>query len=128
MFQPKGNLLAHGGLVDLMVGVLKNVADFARQIGDGKGRGYALADEDLPMRGFEQTVEVFDQRGLARPVRPDQRDELAGDDGERYAPEGEHAGIGMVEVEDAEGWQRRLRGNRCNGWAVYPLHLFSIRC
>src|SRR2546426_5935711 len=46
-----------------------------RSEGDGAGGGAENAGEDV------------DERGLARPVRPDDRDELTGADGEAHAVE-----------------------------------------
>src|SRR6185312_9092545 len=75
-------------------------ADVARvgcQVGD-----VARADEDAPARRPHEARDRAQRRGLARSRRPDQRDDLAGLDGERQRLEDDLLAVGDADIVEAD--------------------------
>src|SRR2546426_3259678 len=70
--------------------LFRSPAHVAVPEGDGAGGGAENAGEDV------------DERGLARPVRPDDRDELTGADGEAHAVERAELALELPEPLGAE--------------------------
>ena len=88
---------------DLAVGILEQKAHAAGQLAGAQvARGHVI-DEHLAGIGFEQTVHQAHRGGLPRPVRADERDELAVADGEAHAfQDGSRPVVGRVHVAELD--------------------------
>ena len=60
------------------------------------------APPDRPLLRGEEPGREPDERGLARPVRPEQRDALAGADGEVHAVDGGDGAVVVAHVPDLQ--------------------------
>ena len=90
----------------LVVGVLEHQADPAADLRPRcRLPTRSPATSTLPVAGLEDAVEVQHQRGLAGPVRPEQRDPLAARDGQVDAEQRlVSVGVGIGEVAHLEHW------------------------
>jgi hypothetical protein len=68
----------------------------------GRLRGGASVHEDLPRRGVDEAGDGLQAGRLARPVRPEQRDDLAGSDLERDAVHGDLRAVGLSEAVESD--------------------------
>src|SRR5438552_1266252 len=74
----------------------------AGQAGGSDPAHVAVPERDGAGGGAENAGEDVDERGLARPVRPDDRDELTGADGEAHAVERAELAVELPEPLGAE--------------------------
>src|SRR5438034_902653 len=74
----------------------------AGQAGGSDPAHVAVPEGDGAGGGAENAGEDVDERGLARPVRPDDRDELTGADGEAHAVERAELAVELPEPLGAE--------------------------
>ena len=68
----------------------------------GRLRGGPSVDEDLPRRGVDEAGDGLEAGRLSRPVRPEERDDLAGPDLERDAVHGDLRAVGLSEAVEAD--------------------------
>ena len=78
--QPVRELVAHGVGDELVLGVLEDEADLRGQLTRLRAAGIERrrtipGDQHLPARGRHDPGDRLRERGLARPVRPDDRGE-----------------------------------------------------
>ena len=106
--QAKGDLVEHGVLADLAVGVLEEGRDLASDAARGNGCGIQSRDAHAARGGLKQACEQFGERGLAGAVLADDAHELAGIERQAKVVYGGAAiGIGklnMVEVRVRRPW------------------------
>ena len=75
--RPKADLVEHGVLADLAVGVLEEGRDLASDAARGNGCGIQSRDAHAARGGLKQACEQFGERGLAGAVLADDAHELA---------------------------------------------------
>ena len=100
--RPEADVLEDGRHEELVVGVLKDHADRAPDVGQRALGHRRAADVDRALRRREQPVQVHQQRRLAGAVGADDGDRLAVADRERDAVESARA-VGVGEAEPADG-------------------------
>ena len=84
----EGDVVAHGGHEQLVVGVLEHDADPPADLGEVGLHHRQPADDHLARPAVVDPVEVEDERGLARPVGPEHGHPLPRPHGEVEAVEG----------------------------------------
>ena len=108
------HVVANGVHEQLVVGVLEHEADTAADLRDRGRTERETVDGDRAAAWCQQSVHVQGQRGLAGPVRPEDRDALAGCDPELEVVEDQplRAGVGERELVDLDGgWCAHVRAS-----------------
>ena len=101
--QAKGDLVEHGVLADLAVGVLEERCDLAGDTARGDGCGIQSRDAHAARGGLKQACEQLGKCGLAGAVLADDAHELAGIEGQVEVVDGGAAiGIGKLNVIEGE--------------------------
>jgi len=80
--QREADLIGNRATEDLMIGILEDVTDLTRQLPSRPAGDIASADQDPSGGWTKQSVQVFGDSRLSRPVGPGQSDELPGADRE----------------------------------------------
>ena len=108
--RPEGDVGAHVGHEELVVGVLEDDPDAAADLG-ARARGQLeAADADRPVAALEHPVELQDERRLAGAVGAEDRDALADRDAQVDAGQG-RAAVRVGEAQAAHV-ERRRRSRR----------------
>jgi hypothetical protein len=78
--EAKGHFLFNCGSKELVVGILKDIADLLCQVGKGYCTQLLAVEKNLPLRGGEKTAAMFRQCGFTRAVCAEESDKLPGGD------------------------------------------------